>query len=93
MGDWAILECIEEKIHPTTVFIFVWNTIYILFFSFLQYFNWSIRVSMLAMDKEYCNIQNHLIYKNPVDNLDEYHMGKLIVYSIKLFEKILVYLK
>ena len=44
-------------------------------------------VPMLAVDKTYYSIQTPLIYKSPVDDLDDYHMVKLIVYLIKLFEK------
>ena len=44
-------------------------------------------IPMLAVDKEYYSIQAPLIYKPPVDDLDDYHMVKLIVYLIKLFEK------
>lgn len=44
-------------------------------------------VPMLAVDKTYYSIQTPLICKSPVDDLDDYHMVKLIVYLIKLFEK------
>lgn len=44
-------------------------------------------VFMLAVDKEYYSIQTPLICRSPVDDLDDYHMVKLIVYLVKLFEK------
>ena len=44
-------------------------------------------ISMLAVDKEYYDIQTPLIYKNPVDELDDHHLAKLIVYLVKSFEK------
>ena len=42
---------------------------------------------MLAVEKKYSSIQMSLIYKPPVDELDDYHLAKLIVYLVKQFEK------
>ena len=42
---------------------------------------------MLAFEKEYCCIQAPLIYKNPLEDLDDFHIVKLIVHLVKLFEK------
>ena len=43
-------------------------------------------VFMLSVAREYYSIQTPLIYKSPVDDLDDYHLAKLIVYLVKLFE-------
>ena len=43
-------------------------------------------VFMLTVVKEYYSIQTPLIYKSPVDDLEDYHLAKLIVYLVKLFE-------
>ena len=43
-------------------------------------------VFMLSVAREYYSIQIPLIYKSPVDDLDDYHLAKLIVYLVKLFE-------
>ena len=43
-------------------------------------------VFMLSVVREYYSIQTPLIYKSPVDDLDDYHLAKLIVYLVKLFE-------
>lgn len=42
---------------------------------------------MLAVESNYCSIQLPLIYKTPVDYLDEFHFAKLVVHLVKLFEK------
>ena len=41
---------------------------------------------MLAVESKYFSIQVPLIYKSPVDDLDDFHMSKLVVYLIKSFE-------
>ena len=41
---------------------------------------------MLVVEKEYCSIQAPLIYKSPVEDLDDSHMAKLVVHLVKLFE-------
>ena len=58
-------------------------------------FNWSVVVFMLTVEREYYSIQAPLIYKSPVEDLDDNNMAKLIVYLVNLFEKekIKVYLK
>lgn len=43
-------------------------------------------VFMLSVVREYYSIQTPLICKSPVDDLDDYHLAKLIVYLVKLFE-------
>ena len=43
-------------------------------------------VFMLSVVREYYSIQIPLIYKSPVDDLDDYHLAQLIVYLVKLFE-------
>ena len=42
---------------------------------------------MLAVKSKYHSIQAPLIYKNPVEDLDDTNMAKLVVHSVKLFEK------
>ena len=42
---------------------------------------------MLAVERKYSSIQMPLIYKPPVDELDDHHLAKLIVYLVKQFEK------
>lgn len=42
---------------------------------------------MLSVEKEYYSIQAPLIYKSPVDDLEDNHLAKLIVHLVKLFEK------
>lgn len=42
---------------------------------------------MIAIENEYYSIQSPLIYKNPVDDLDDSHLAKLIVHLVKLFKK------
>ena len=42
---------------------------------------------MLTVEREYYSIQAPLIYKSPVEDLDDNHMVKLIVYLVNLFEK------
>ena len=42
---------------------------------------------MLAVESKYCSIQTPLIYKSPVEDLDDSHMAKLVVHLVKLFEK------
>ena len=37
-------------------------------------------VFMLSVAREYYSIQTPLICKSPVDDLDDYHLSKLIVY-------------
>ena len=42
---------------------------------------------MLAVKSKYHSIQAPLIYKSPVDDLDDTNMAKLVVHLVKLFEK------
>ena len=42
---------------------------------------------MIAVENEYYSIQAPLIYKNPVDDLDNNHLVKLIIHLVKLFKK------
>ena len=42
---------------------------------------------MIAVESNYYSIQLPLICQTPVDYLDEFHMTKLIVHLVKLFEK------
>ena len=35
---------------------------------------------MLTVVREYYSIQTSLIYRSPVDDLNDYHLAKLIVY-------------
>ena len=42
---------------------------------------------MLVVKSQYHSIQAPLIYKTPVDDLDDTNMAKLVVHLVKLFEK------
>lgn len=42
---------------------------------------------MLAVESKYYSIQAPLIYKSPVEDLNDSNMAKLIVHLVKLFEK------
>ena len=42
---------------------------------------------MLAEESKYYSIQAPLIYKSPVEDLNESNMAKLVVHLVKLFEK------
>ena len=42
---------------------------------------------MLAVESNYYSIQTPLIYKSPVEDLNDFHLAKLVVYLVKLFEK------
>ena len=42
---------------------------------------------MLAVESKYYSIQAPLIYKSPVEDLDDSHMAKLVVHLVKLFEE------
>ena len=42
---------------------------------------------MLAVESKYYSIQAPLIYKSPVEDLDDFHIVKLVVHLVKLFEK------
>ena len=42
---------------------------------------------MLAVESNYYSIQVPLIYKSPVEDLDDSHMAKLVVHLVKLFKK------
>ena len=42
---------------------------------------------MLAVKSKYHSIQAPLIYKSPVEDLDDSNLAKLIVHLVKLFEK------
>ena len=42
---------------------------------------------MLAVESKYYSIQAHLIYKSPVEDLNDSNMAKLVVHLVKLFEK------
>ena len=53
--------------------------IYILFFLYLQYLIWKCYWFMIAVEKEYYSFHSHLLYKSPIDDLDDFHLSKLIV--------------
>ena len=42
---------------------------------------------MLAVESNYYSIQAPLIYKTPVDYLDDFHLAKIVVHLVKLFKK------
>ena len=42
---------------------------------------------MLAVESKYYSIQAPLIYKSPVEDLNDSNMAKLVVHLVKLFEK------
>ena len=42
---------------------------------------------MLAVKSKYHSIQAPLIYKSPVEDLDDSNLAKLVVHLVKLFEK------
>ena len=42
---------------------------------------------MLAVESKYYSIQSSLIYKSPVEDLDDSHMAKLVVHLVRSFEK------
>ena len=42
---------------------------------------------MLAVESKYYSIQASLIYKSPVEDLDDSHMAKLVVHLVRSFEK------
>lgn len=42
---------------------------------------------MLAVESKYYSIQAPLIYRSPVEDLDDSNMAKLVVHTVKLFEK------
>ena len=42
---------------------------------------------MLAVKSKYHSIQATLIYKSPVEDLDDSNLAKLIVHLVKLFKK------
>ena len=44
-------------------------------------------VFMLEVENKYYSFQTPLIYKSPVEYLDDSHMVKLVVHLVKLFEK------
>ena len=42
---------------------------------------------MLVVESKYYSIQASLIYKSPVEDLDDSHMAKLVVHLVRSFEK------
>ena len=42
---------------------------------------------MLAVESKHYSIQSPLIYKSPVEYIDDYHLAKLIVHLVNLFKK------
>ena len=42
---------------------------------------------MLVVESKYYSIQAPLIYKSPVEDLDDSHITKLVVHLVKLFKE------
>ena len=83
-----IIRKLKETPQPL-LFTFVEDIIYILFFHFFAKKNNKnyVVVFMLAVESNYYSIQTPLIYKSPVEDLNDFHLAKLVVYLVKLFEK------